>query len=49
VNPAPILSSDVVAQDSIPALQQIELPGLGVVFDAPTDLQLTDFDIVQRT
>ena len=26
---------------------QIEQPGLGVVFDAPTDLQLSDFDIVQ--
>jgi Uma2 family endonuclease len=27
--------------------QQIEIPGLGVVFNAPTDVELSQFDIVQ--
>jgi Uma2 family endonuclease len=48
VNPAPDTYHQTLSRRiQFQLYQQIELPGLGVVFDAPTDLQLTDFDIVQ--
>jgi Uma2 family endonuclease len=48
VNPAPGTYHQTLSRRiQFQLYQQLELPGLGVVFDAPTDLQLTDVDIVQ--
>jgi Uma2 family endonuclease len=48
VNPAPDTYHQTLSRRiQFQLYTQIELPGLGVVFDAPTDLQLSDLDIVQ--
>ena len=48
VNPAPDTYHQTLSRRiQFQLYTQIERPGLGVVFDAPTDLQLSDFDIVQ--
>ena len=48
VNPAPGTCHQTVSRRiKFQLYEQIELTGLGQVFDAPSDLQLSDFDIVQ--
>jgi Uma2 family endonuclease len=48
VTPAPNLYHQAVSRHiQFQLYTQIELAGLGVVIDAPVDLQLTDHDIVQ--
>lgn len=48
MNPAPNTYHQTVSRRiQFQLYTQLELPGLGVVFDAPTDLQLSDMDIVQ--
>ena len=48
MNPAPSTYHQTVSRRiHFDLYQQIELNDLGVVYYAPTDLQLTDFDIVQ--
>ncbi len=48
VNPAPGTYHQTVSRRiQFQLYEQIELTGLGQVFDAPVDLQLSDFDIVQ--
>ena len=48
VNPAPYTYHQTLSRRiQFQLYGQIELPGLGVVFNAPTDLQLSGMDIVQ--
>ncbi|MCA9191300.1 MAG: Uma2 family endonuclease [Planctomycetales bacterium] len=48
MNPAPNLYHQTVSRRlQFQLYSAIELKGLGVVFDAPVDVQLTDHDIVQ--
>ncbi len=48
VNPAPGTYHQTVSRRiQFQLYEQIELTGLGQVFNAPVDLQLSDFDIVQ--
>lgn len=48
VTPAPSTTHQTVSKRLMHQLYtQIELAGLGLVFDAPVDVQLTDHDIVQ--
>lgn len=48
VNPAPNTYHQTVSRRiHFQLYAQIELAGLGVVFDAPTDLQLSEMDVVQ--
>ena len=48
VNPAPNLDHQRLSRKTLFQLYtQIELQGLGEVFDAPCDLQLSEWDIVQ--
>ncbi len=48
VNPAPNLNHQTLSRRiQFQLYTQIELTNRGVVFDAPVDLQLTEFDIVQ--
>jgi Uma2 family endonuclease len=48
VNPAPDTYHQTLSRKiQFQLYTQIELRGLGMVFDAPTDLQLSDLDIVQ--
>ena len=48
VNPAPNTYHQTISRRiQFQLYTQLELPGLGVVFDAPTDLQLSEVDIVQ--
>ena len=48
INPAPSTYHQTVSRRiHFDLYQQIELTELGVIFNAPTDVQLTDFDIVQ--
>lgn len=48
VNPSPDTYHQTLSRRiQFQLYQQVEESGLGVVFDAPTDLQLSDFDIVQ--
>jgi Uma2 family endonuclease len=48
VNPAPSTYHQTVSRRlQYQLYTQIELPGLGVVFDAPVDVQLSEYDIVQ--
>ncbi|MDA0660249.1 MAG: Uma2 family endonuclease [Planctomycetota bacterium] len=48
VNPAPSTYHQTVSKKlQFQLYSQIELRGLGIVFDAPIDVQLSDFDIVQ--
>jgi Uma2 family endonuclease len=48
VNPAPNTYHQTLSRRiQFQLYTQIELRGLGAVFDAPTDLQLSDVDIVQ--
>lgn len=48
MNPAPNLYHQTISKRILLQLElQIELQKLGWVYDAPTDVQLTEFDIVQ--
>ncbi len=48
VTPAPSTTHQTVSKRlQYQLYTQIELTGLGLVFDAPCDVQLTDYDIVQ--
>lgn len=48
VNPAPNLNHQTISRRfQFQLYSQIELTGHGVVFNAPVDVQLTEFDIVQ--